>query len=200
MHRALAVDFRSRVIQQTVPPPAPRSDADDRRLADACAAGETAAFEQLYRAYGERMKSIAFNHLGNIGDAEDAVQETFLKIHRSAGGFTGEAAFSTWVYRILVNTCYDALRRRRRRPEETGMDEEVSVHRTAPSVDDAKRITLRKLLDQLPEQRRTVFTLFEIEGLSHAEIGDILGISEGNSKWILFSTKKQLQEQWKQAR
>ena len=69
--------------------------------------------------------------------------------------------------------------------------------RTAPTVDDAKRITLRKLLDELPEQRRTVFSLFEIEGLSHAEIGDILGITEGNSKWILFATKKELQQKWR---
>ena len=54
------------------------------------------------------------------------------------------------------------------------------------------------MLAQLPEQRRTVFMLFEIEGLSHAEIAEILDISEGNSKWILFATKKQLQEAWKQ--
>ena len=68
------------------------------------------------------------------------------------------------------------------------------------TVDDAKRMTLRKLLAALPEQRRSVFVLFEVEGLSHAEIGEILDISEGNSKWILFATKKQLQEQWRGAR
>ena len=58
-------------------------------------------------------------------------------------------------------------------------------------------MALRTLLNELPEQRRTVFALFEIEGQSHAEIAGILDITEGNSKWILFSTKKQLQEQWK---
>ena len=58
---------------------------------------------------------------------------------------------------------------------------------------------LRRLLEALPEQRRSVFTLFEIEGLSHAEIAEMLGISEANSKWILFSTKKQLQEQWRKS-
>jgi RNA polymerase sigma factor (sigma-70 family) len=58
-------------------------------------------------------------------------------------------------------------------------------------------MALRRLLEKLPEQRRTVFTLFEIEGLSHAEIGEVLNISEGNSKWILFATKKELQQQWK---
>jgi RNA polymerase sigma-70 factor, ECF subfamily len=170
---------------------------DDRRLAAACAAGDSAVFEQIYRQHGARMKSIAFNHLGSAADAEDAVQDTFLKIHRAAGTFTGEASFATWVYRILINTCYDMLRKRRRRGEESPI-EEMTVERTAASVDDAKRLTLRKLLDDLPEQRRTVFTLFEIEGLSHAQIASILDITEGNSKWILFSTKKQLQQQWKQ--
>jgi RNA polymerase sigma-70 factor (ECF subfamily) len=171
---------------------------DDRRLASACAAGDTKVFEEVYARFGERMKSIAWNHLGNRGDAEDAVQETFLKIHRAATTYSGEASFSTWAFRILVNTCYDLLRKRRRRIEETPIDD-TPVERTAPSVDEAKRMTLRKLLDELSEQRRTVFTLFEIEGLSHAEIGRILGISEGNSKWILFATKKELQEKWKQA-
>jgi len=176
-----------------------RASADDRRLAAACAAGDTGVFEELYRRFGDRMKSMAWQQLGSRSDAEDAVQETFLKIHRAASGFTGEAAFSTWLYRILINTCYDALRRRRRRPEESPIEDQ-SRERSAATVDEAKKMTLRKLLAELPEQRRAVFMLFEVEGLSHAEIAGILGITEGNSKWILFSTKKQLQEQWKQAR
>jgi RNA polymerase sigma factor (sigma-70 family) len=175
----------------------PAQESDDYRLAAACATGDTHVFEEIYRRFGSRMKSIAWNHLGNSSDAEDAVQETFLKVHRAATTFTGEASFATWVYRILVNTCYDLLRKRRRRVEEAPLDD--SLERSASSVDDMKRIALRRLLDQLPEQRRSVFTLFEIEGLSHAEIGQVLGISEGNSKWILFATKKELQEKWKQS-
>lgn len=188
-------------MSTTMIPASAPSGVEDRRLASACAAGDPRVFEEIYRRFGDRMKSIAWNHLGNVADAEDAVQETFLKIHRAATTFTGEASFATWAFRILVNTCYDVLRRRRRRIEEAPIEDVVeSAERTAPSVDDAKRMTLRKLLDELPEQRRTVFTLFEIEGLSHAEIGQILGISEGNSKWILFATKKELQEKWKRSR
>src|SRR5438552_3728292 len=168
---------------------------DDRRIAAACAAGDSAIFELIYRQYGNRMKSIAYQHLGSVADAEDAVQETFLKIHRAASTYSGEASFSTWAFRILINTCYDLLRKRRRRTDDAPIED--VPERTAPSVDDAKRLTLRKLRADLPEQRRTVFTLFEIEGLSHAEIASILDITEGNSKWILFSTKKQLQEKWK---
>ncbi len=177
------------------PIPGASSGAEDHRIAAACAAGDARIFEDIYRRFGDRMKSIAWNHLGNMSDAEDAVQETFLKVHRAASTYTGEASFSTWMFRILVNTCYDLLRKRKRRIDEAPIE---NVERTSPSVDDAKRITLRKLLDALPEQRRSVFTLFEIEGLSHAEIGEILGISEGNSKWILFATKKDLQTKWKQ--
>ena len=173
------------------------TDAEDQRLASACMSGDSRVFEEIYRRFGDRMKSIAWNHLGNSSDAEDAIQETFLKVHRSATTFTGEASFATWLFRILVNTCYDFLRKRKRRVEETPLDD--TFERSSANVDDIKRMALRRLLDELPEQRRTVFTLFEIEGLSHAEIAQILGISEGNSKWILFATKKELQEKWKRS-
>ena len=186
----LAVDSPRPVITSA-------TQTDDLDLAAGCAGGESDAFAEVYRRFGERMKSIAFNHLGNIADAEDAVQETFVKLHRAARGFTGEAAFSTWLYRILVNTCLDMIRKRRRRIQETPIDDLLTGVRADATVDDAKRMTLRKLLADLPEQRRSVFVLFEIEGLSHAEIGQILDISEGNSKWILFATKKRLQEAWK---
>jgi RNA polymerase sigma-70 factor (ECF subfamily) len=185
----------------TLPPfanAAPRSTREeDHHLAAACAAGDTMVFEDLFHRYGERLKSIAFNHLGNVSDAEDAVQETFLKLHRAAASYNGEAALATWLYRILVNTCYDALRRRRRRIDEAPLEDYGTASRASASVDDTKRIALRRLLDELPEQRRTVFVLFQIEGLSHAEIGQVLDITEGNSKWILFATKKQLQAAWR---
>jgi RNA polymerase sigma-70 factor, ECF subfamily len=171
----------------------------DFRVARACAAGDPDVFAELYRAHSDRMKSIAYNHLGSVTDAEDVIQETFLKVHRAAKTYTGEASFSTWMYRILVNTCYDHLRKRRRRIQEAPIDDAITFERAGGSVDDLKRIELRRMLDELPEQRRTVFMLFEVEGLSHAEIAKILDITEGNSKWILFATKKQLQEKWKTA-
>jgi len=189
MHGAAAV------LMTTTTPRATTNE--DLRLAQGCAHGDSTIFEEIYREHSDRMKSIAYNHLGNVSDAEDAVQETFLKLHRSASTYNGESAFATWMYRVLINTCYDALRRRQRRIQEAPLDDVITGARAGANIDDAKRITLRKMLAELPEQRRTVFVLFEIEGLSHAEIGQILNISEGNSKWILFATKKQLQEQWK---
>src|SRR5688500_12830486 len=119
--------------------------ADDRRLASACARGDSHVFEEIYRRFGDRMKSIAYNHLGTVADAEDAVQETCLKIHRAAATFTGEAAFATWIYRILVNTCYDLIRKRKRRGDESPIED---LQRPAATVDDFKRIALRRLLDR----------------------------------------------------
>jgi RNA polymerase sigma-70 factor (ECF subfamily) len=195
---APALGLASPVITTETPiRPTRTASDDDVRLARACAEGDTGVFEDIYRQHGDRMKSIAYNHLGSISDAEDAVQETFLKIHRSASTYNGESAFTTWLYRILINTCYDALRRRQRRIQEAPIDDVITTSRAGQNVDDAKRMMLRKMLDELPEQRRTVFLLFEVEGLTHAEIAQVLNISEGNSKWILFATKKQLQESWK---
>jgi RNA polymerase sigma-70 factor, ECF subfamily len=198
MHGVAQALQLSQVITSETPKSARRTATDeDARLARACAEGDTRVFEEIYRDHSDRMKSIAYNHLGNVSDAEDAVQETFLKVHRAASTYNGESAFTTWMYRVLINTCYDALRRRQRRIQSTSIEDALPGDRAGASVDDAKRLALRKMLEDLPEQRRTVFMLFEIEGFSHAEIAQVLNISEGNSKWILFATKKQLQEQWK---
>lgn len=166
----------------------------DAELAAACARGETPAFERLYREHGRRMKSIALNHLGNLAEAEDAVQETFLRIHRGAKGFSAEAAFSTWIYRILLNVCYDVLRRRKRRiAEEPIAVVEGRRAESAGSGDATLRLALRRALASLPRLRRDVFVLFEVEGFSHREIAKILDIQESYSKWLLYATRRDLQ-------
>src|SRR5262245_14966429 len=78
---------------------------------------DIADFRELFQAHGERMKSVAYQLLRNRSDAEDAVQEAFLKAYRSVDGFRGQSSFSTWVYRILVNACHDIRRKRSRREE-----------------------------------------------------------------------------------
>src|SRR3982074_378565 len=100
--------------------PARGADAnrvDDGALADACRAGDLRAYERLYSLQGARMKNLARNILGNALDAEDAVQDTFLKVQRSISSFRGQSSFVTWTFRILVNTCHDARRKRVRKKE-----------------------------------------------------------------------------------
>lgn len=90
---------------------------EDATLASGCLAGEKHAYERLYRLQGARMKNLARNLLGSPTDAEDAVQDTFLKIQRGIRGFRGQSSFVTWTFRILVNTCHDVRRNRMRRKE-----------------------------------------------------------------------------------
>jgi RNA polymerase sigma-70 factor (ECF subfamily) len=155
--------------------------------------GDIAAFEELYRSHGRRMKSVARGLLGNASDAEDAVQEAFLKLHRALPTFKGESLLSSFLFRILVNTCHDMGRRRQRRPEapEEEADQAPSTHRA--SADPALRATIERGLAGLPDVPRAVFVLFEVEGFTHREVGSILGIPEGTSKHALFVAKKHLQ-------
>jgi RNA polymerase sigma-70 factor, ECF subfamily len=151
------------------------------------------AFEALYRSHGGRMKSVARGLLGNTADAEDAVQEAFLKLYRSLGAFKGESRLSTFLHRILVNACFDLGRKRKRRAETQDVEETGREGLASSAPDPALRVTLDRGLRRLPPQQRAVFVLFEVEGLTHREVGEVLGIPEGTSKHALFLAKKSLQ-------
>jgi RNA polymerase sigma-70 factor, ECF subfamily len=171
--------------------------AEDARLSAGCRDGNIEAYEDLYRAQSTKMKSIAMNLLGNAHDAEDVVQETFLKIHRGIRYFKGQSAFSTWTYRILVNCCYD-MRRKKTRRMETAEQDLVAGDQTfdspAPMHDHPLRMALEKCVQQLTPYLRSVFLLYEVEGFKHAEIGLMLGISEMASKNALYQAKRKLRE------
>lgn len=169
--------------------------ATDEELLAATREGDVAGFETLYRRHGARMKSIACNLLGSVSDAEDAVQDAFLKIYRGAGAFRGGAAFSTWIYRILLNTCYDSMRRRKRRREEPAPSDSSGVRLDLPATrdDSPLRLELEESVGRLPEKPRSVFLLHAVEGFSHREIGEMLGVPEGTSRTLLFEAKRELQ-------
>ena len=168
--------------------------ADDASLAAACQAGDLRAFERLYHLHGSRMKGIARNLLGTTSDAEDAVQDTFLKIQRSIASFRGQSSFATWSFRILINTCYDARRSRMRKKEVAHQepDESPRPEPRAASAHPSLRIALERALAQLTHHQRDVFLLYEVEGFCHSEIASILDISETASKNTLFQAKKNL--------
>ncbi len=137
------------------------------------------------------MKSIAASLLGNLADAEDAVQEAMLKAYRGAAGFRGGASVSTWLYRILVNTCYDFIRRNRRRPEGP-MPAEIALG--GEGGDHALRIAIEMALKRLEPRERSAFLLCEVEGFSHREAAEILEVPESTSRSLLFRAKRRLQK------
>jgi RNA polymerase sigma-70 factor, ECF subfamily len=142
------------------------------------------------------MKSLALNMLGNRSDAEDAVQEAFLRAYRSRDSFRSDAGVWTWVYRILLNTCYDIGRGRARKKEdsldETAFEEQPSIEPTLPAGNHPLRLTLERAVRELAPIYRDVFLLCEVEGFSHREVGEILEIPEGTSKARLFEARKKL--------
>jgi RNA polymerase sigma-70 factor (ECF subfamily) len=146
------------------------------------------------------MKNLARNILGSATDAEDAVQETFLKVQRGIASFRGQSSFVTWTFRILVNTCHDARRSRLRKKEVAANDEQQrddAAPRPEPRASVAHpslRLALERALAKLTRHQRDVFLLYEVEGFRHAEISSMLEISEAASKNTLFQAKKNLRQ------
>jgi RNA polymerase sigma-70 factor (ECF subfamily) len=134
----------------------------------------------------------------DVAEAEDLTQEAFLQVFRTVSSFRGDAAFSTWLYRVAVNTVLMKLRRRKS-PPTVSLDEPVnsespSLHRDFGKSDPelsgvVDRIALRRALQELPEGCRTIFALHEVEGYQHHEIAQLLDCSIGNSKSQLHKAK-----------
>jgi RNA polymerase sigma-70 factor (ECF subfamily) len=156
-------------------------------LVAACRRREIRAFEQVYLAHGGRLKSMAYQILGNHADAEDAVQETFLKLHRGIEAFQGQSGLGTWLCRILINTCHDQSRKRKREAEPQSGEKAVGTKNQLPL-----KVALNEALGRIHPRHRMVFQMFEVEGLRHTEIAAILEIPEGTSKAWLFEAKKEL--------
>jgi len=156
---------------------------------------DLAAFEALFTSHGARMKSLALNMLGNVSDAEDAVQEAFLRAYRGRDGFRQGATLFTWVTRILINTCHDVGRRRATRRGEGALDEEElgsAPGLRSPAGDHPMRLTLQRAVGELAPMYREVFLLCEVEGYTHREVAAIMDIPEGTSKARLFEARRQL--------
>ena len=188
--------FRGSASLAGLDPAAEAAKAEDSALAAACQAGDLRAYERLFAQQGMRMKNLARNLLGNPLDAEDAVQETFLKIQRSIGGFRGQSSFVTWTFRILVNTCHDARRKRTRKREVAHEDLAVGdappVEPRAPGSHPSLKMALERALAELTQHQRDVFLLYEVEGFKHSQIAETLEITEAASKNTLFQAKKNL--------
>ena len=149
--------------------------------------GEKAAFRKLYEEYHQKIYGTAITMLGNAEDAEDAVQEVFMKIYRKVSNFNGRSKIGTWLYRIAVNVCIDHVRRNKvRRAKSVSLEESslISLTENGEKADssvtsgEVNRIT-KITITQLSPKLRTVVVLRDLQGLTHSKIADILGCSKG---------------------
>jgi RNA polymerase sigma-70 factor (ECF subfamily) len=152
--------------------------ADDRALLAAHAAGDPDAFGTLVRRHRDRLWAVALRTLGDREEAADALQDALISAYRSAGGFRGDAAVTTWLHRIVVNACLDRVRRRR--PTVPLPDEPAVVDDRTDSV--ATRLTVHAALAGLPAEQRAALVLVDLEGMPVAEAASVLGVAEGTVK------------------
>lgn len=160
---------------------------DDRQAIEACRQGEREAFDRLVERYQRDVYRLCYRYVNNHQDANDMAQEAFLKAYRALSKFRGDSAFSTWLYRIAVNTCLN-FRSARRLPQE-----ELSEHLADGATGVAERLQadersarVRDAVARLPEKQRATLILKIYHDLTHEEVARVLGASVGTVKANLF--------------
>lgn len=178
-------------------------DGSERTLLQRAQDGDQEAFATLFQLHKKRVYSVCLQMTKDVADAEDLTQEAFLQVFRNINSFRGESAFSTWLYRIAVNTVLMKLRRRKAPPllslDESVSAESPSLKRDVGTADlnlsgAIDRIALRRALEELPEGCRKIFDLHEVQGLQHHEIAQQLQCSIGNSKSQLHKAKMKMRD------
>jgi len=175
---------------------------NEERLITQAAKGDAAAFNELMGMHERRMYAVALRMCNNHEDAQDCLQEAMLRVFKAIPGFKGQSSFSTWVYRITMNTCLDELRRRKNRPN-TSLDDLLDSG-WAPSDDrdTPERHALRKekqrciqeMIRELPEDMRAAIVLRDIEGFSYDDIAGILNANVGTIKSRISRGREKLRE------
>lgn len=163
-------------------------------LISGCISGDRKMQRELYERYSAKMFGVCLRYAGNTEEAEDILQEGFIKVFRKIGSYRGEGSFEGWIRRIFVNTAIEQFRRKTYMQPITER-EENSVEATYLSVlDNLAEKDIIKLVQQLSPGYRTVFNMYVVEGYTHRQIAESLGISEGTSKSQLSRAKIILQD------
>ncbi|MGE5227691.1 MAG: RNA polymerase sigma factor [Planctomycetaceae bacterium] len=148
--------------------------------------GDRTAFEALVRRHEGRVYAVCLRILGDADEAADAAQDTFLTVLRKLDQFRGDAAFTTWLHRVAVNACYDALRAKRRRPMLHLASDESLPEPGPPHPDHGDEVAATRdaaaALAMVPEEFRVALVLADIEDLPYAEIARVLDVPVGTVK------------------
>jgi RNA polymerase sigma-70 factor, ECF subfamily len=180
----------------------------DSELVTRAQEGDEEAFATLFEVHKRRVYSLCLQMTGDTADADDLTQDAFIQAFRKLATFRGDSAFSTWLYRIAVNTVLMSLRKRTLRT--SSLDEPVnsdtsSVPREYGATDSrllhtVDRIVLARAVRELPTGYRRIFLLHDVEGYGHGEIARLLHCSTGNSKSQLHKARVRIREFLRSAR
>jgi len=165
----------------------------DAGLLALAAEGDARAIRTLYDRFSPRVFAVVRRIAGDDELAQDYAQEAWIRAIRALPTFRGDARFSTWLHRIAVNSALQALRRAEtRRKREAPLPDDVPT--SAPGGDVFLQRKLSRALDRLPEGMRRVLILHDVEGYTHEEIGDVLGITSGTSKSQLSKARAKMRQ------
>ena len=172
-------------------------ETPDFELTQLSSTGDLEAFEMLYQKYHRRAYSLCLRMTNNVTEAEDLTQEAFIQLFKKAGSFRGDAQFTTWFHRLVVNQVLMHFRKRSVKNEKTTEDGEIPERllpntRSKANLPILNRIDLNKAISELPPGYKSVFVLHDVEGFEHSEVARILGISVGTSKSQLHKARLKL--------
>lgn len=178
----------------------------DTELVTRAQTGDASAFDELVIRYSPRLYGLVYNMTSNHEDTNDLLQDIFAKAYRSINGFRGKSSFYTWMHSISVNMTINFLKKRSRRYAMSLDDVDSSIQNDkefielTASTNPVRETDLNELQQRLNEammklshEHRAVVTMFDIQGMPHAEISKILGVSEGTVRSRLFYAHRQLQ-------
>ncbi len=156
---------------------------DERLLVKECLKGKPAAQRQLYEQFAQTMLGVCYRYTKSMNDAEDVLQEGFVRVFQHLNQFKAEGELGAWIRRVMVNTALNFLKRNRKYRSEMVFTEQP-LH---PVADDNPVVSLQAkdladVIRQLPPGYQAIFNLHAVEGYTHVEIGEMLGISDGTSR------------------
>ncbi|MBN1939767.1 MAG: RNA polymerase sigma factor [Candidatus Aminicenantes bacterium] len=162
-------------------------ESEESRVVERCREGDLTAYRWIYERYEKPLLRTAYRLLGSPQEAEDAVQESFLKLYRGIGGFRRGASFSTYFFRILINTCTDIRRKRRRKDYQ-----DMEMDRLPAASRENSGLPLGRIIDRLPERMKACFILNAVEEFTLREVADTLQINVGTVKANVHRARKKL--------
>ena len=179
----------------------------DQKLVVRVQKGDKTAFDLLVRKYQHKIAKLISRYVRDRREVEDVTQEALIKAYRAIGGFRGESAFYTWLYRIAVNTAKNYLESQGRRPPGTDMEIETAElveggaslrEQATPErqmLTDEIANTVNRVIEGLPEDLRTAITLREIEGMSYEEIAQVMDCPIGTVRSRIFRAREAIDDQ-----
>lgn len=176
----------------------------DKDLVLAFKRGDKGAYQAIYDRYKQRVSGICRKMLGRPEEAQEASQETFIRVYQALGRFNGRYQLGPWVTRIATNVCLDQIRARSRRPVETTLLELFESDARSPVESDPETLVIRnaesrrirRALDELPPLHRAAIVLRDFEGLSYGEIGLVLGVTDAQVKALLHRARQRFKRSW----